>query len=158
LVGDSNTHTEYHHLSWRQRRAAPGITPTNGQETPMYYHDKRLQYPVKVEKPDPLFARQQWLAIIEDMGGLKEGLPVPNSFDQSKEAQEFSYMFMGTERNGTPVPPGRYSDGPSIDGKGQFHFRAFEPLGEEPVLGPARPDSGAQKEQMTSAPVTNSKT
>jgi Mn-containing catalase len=24
----------------------------------MYYFDKRLQYPVKVEKPDPIFARQ----------------------------------------------------------------------------------------------------
>lgn len=23
----------------------------------MYYHDKRLQYPVRVETPDPLFAR-----------------------------------------------------------------------------------------------------
>ena len=33
----------------------------------MYYHDKRLQYPVKVEKPDPLFARQLQQAI----GGIE---------------------------------------------------------------------------------------
>ena len=29
----------------------------------MYYFDKRLQYPVKVEKPDPIFARQLQQAI-----------------------------------------------------------------------------------------------
>ena len=29
----------------------------------MYYFDKRLQWPVKVEKPDPLFARQLQQAI-----------------------------------------------------------------------------------------------
>ncbi len=33
----------------------------------MYYHDKRLQYPVKVDKPDPLFARQLQQAI----GGIE---------------------------------------------------------------------------------------
>src|ERR1700709_200584 len=29
----------------------------------MYYHDKRLQWPVEVESPDPLFARQLQQAI-----------------------------------------------------------------------------------------------
>src|SRR5437868_2593029 len=32
-------------------------------EPRMYYFDKRLQYPVKVEKPDPIFARQLQQAI-----------------------------------------------------------------------------------------------
>src|SRR5206468_6030585 len=67
-----------------------------------------------------------------------------------------AYMFMGTERNAAPLQPGRYCEGPSLDGQGSFSFRAgFEPLGEEPVLGPARPDSGAQVEQMNEPPVTN---
>jgi Mn-containing catalase len=65
-------------------------------------------------------------------------------------------MFMGTERNGTPIEPGPYCEGPSPDGKGTFDFRSFEPLGQEPVLGPARPDSEAQAEQIVDAPVTNS--
>ena len=120
-------------------------------------HDTGMQEMLRFLIARDTMHQQQWLAVIEDLGGLRESLPVPNSFDQSKEAQEFSYMFMGTERSGTPVTPGRYSEGPSIDGRGQFHFKAFEPLGEEPVLGPARPDSGAQKEQMTEPPVTNSK-
>ncbi len=73
-------------------------------------HDKGMQDMLSFLIARDTMHQQQWLAIIEDMGGLKQGLPVPNSFDTSKEAQEFSYMFMGTERNGTPVPPGRYSE------------------------------------------------
>ncbi|MGN6551293.1 MAG: manganese catalase family protein [Pararhizobium sp.] len=92
--------------------------------------------------------QQQWLAVIEEMGGHEGTLPIPNSFDQSKEKREFSYMFMGTERNGTPPPEGRFTSGPSLDGKGEFEFKTFEPLGEEPVLGPARKGSGAQAEQI----------
>ncbi len=102
--------------------------------------------------------QQQWLAVIEELGG-DASLPIPNSFDRSKEATEFSYMFMGTERNGAPVQPGRYSEGPSLDGRGEFTSRpGFEPLGDEPVLGPARPDSAAQVEQMQEPPVTNALT
>jgi Mn-containing catalase len=98
--------------------------------------------------------QQQWLAVIEEMGDA--ALPIPNSFDRNKEATEFSYMFMGTERNAAPLQPGRYCEGPSLDGQGEFSFRAgFEPLGDEPVLGAARPDSGAQVEQMNKPPVTN---
>jgi Mn-containing catalase len=91
--------------------------------------------------------QQQWLAVVEELGG-PNALPVPNSFDQSKEKQEFSYMFVATNREGIPPEPGRWNDGPSIDGKGRFFVQQGEPLGDEPVLGPARPDSGAQREQM----------
>jgi Mn-containing catalase len=98
--------------------------------------------------------QQQWLAVIEELGG-SAALPIPNSFDRTSEAQDFAYMFMGTERSGQPVPPGPYSEGPSPDGKGTMSFQAFEPLGQEPILGPARPDSGAQAEQMADAPQTN---
>lgn len=102
--------------------------------------------------------QQQWLAIIEELGGVNQ-LPIPNSFDRSNEAAEFAYMFMGTERNGTPPEPGRYSEGPSLDGQGQFTAHpGFEPLGEVPNLGPARPDSAAQREQMNQEPQTNALT
>jgi Mn-containing catalase len=33
--------------------------------------------------------QQQWLAVIEDIGGTS-ALPIPNSFDRTKEAQEFA--------------------------------------------------------------------
>jgi Mn-containing catalase len=91
--------------------------------------------------------QQQWLAVIEELGG-NSVLPIPNSFDQSLENEKFSYVVMGTERGGKKPPAGRFSTGPSIDGKGKFSATAFEPLGEEPVLGPAPPMSGAQAEQI----------
>jgi Mn-containing catalase len=91
--------------------------------------------------------QQQWLAVIEEMGG-PAALPVPNSFDQSLEKSEFSYAFMGTSVNGEPPPEGRFTTGPSLDGKGQFSSIQSTPMGEEPVLGPARDGSGAQAEQI----------
>ncbi|MXP62680.1 catalase [Roseomonas sp. M0104] len=91
--------------------------------------------------------QQQWLAAIEELGGAR-ALPIPNSFDQSKEKQEFSYVFLGTDRDGVPPPEGRFTTGPSLDGKGQFSVMQNMPLGDEPVLGPAREGSGAQAEQI----------
>jgi Mn-containing catalase len=92
--------------------------------------------------------QQQWLAVIEDMGGREASLPIPNSFDQAQEKTEYSYVFLGSSADGTPPPAGRFNEGPSLDGKGQFSAAQNRPLGEVPVLGPARPDSGAQREQM----------
>src|SRR3712207_1210174 len=90
--------------------------------------------------------QQQWLAAIEELGG-SAALPIPNSFDQSQERQEFSYVFVTTAADGSQ-PQGRFTSGPSIDGKGAFTAEQIQPMGEEPVLGPARPDSAAQSEQM----------
>jgi Mn-containing catalase len=94
--------------------------------------------------------QEQWLAVIEEVGG-SAALPIPNSFPQSEEKQEFSYVFLVNNKDGTPPPVGRYCDGPSLDGRGTFTVAQNRPLGEEPVLGPARQSSGAQKEQMASS-------
>jgi Mn-containing catalase len=91
--------------------------------------------------------QQQWLAAIEDLGGKEAQLPIPNSFPQAEEDQERSYQFFVTSLDGT-YPEGRWTQGPSLDGKGEFTVFRAEPMGEEPVLGPARPDSGAQAEQI----------
>jgi Mn-containing catalase len=92
--------------------------------------------------------QNQWLGVIEDLGGPAAAMPVPNSFDQSLEKSEFSYVYMGTNVNGEPPPSGRFNTGPSIDGKGEFSVIQSTPMGEEPVLGPAREGSGAQAEQI----------
>jgi Mn-containing catalase len=92
--------------------------------------------------------QQQWLAVIEDLGGLEATLPMPNSFDQSQETGEFSYAFFATEASGAEPPAGRWTQGPSMDGKGEFSVFKNKPMGEEPVLGPARPDSGAESQQI----------
>lgn len=86
---------------------------------------------------------QHWLAVVEEIGA-EASLPIPNSFDRSKEATEFSYTFIGAQRGSGPLQAGRYCEGPSLDGKGTFTFRGgLEPRGQEPALGPSRPESGA---------------
>ena len=92
--------------------------------------------------------QQQWLAVVEELGGYEGNLPIPNSFPQSKEHEKFNYNFFATTRDGSPPPAGRWTGGPSLDGKGEFTVVQNEPMGDVPNLGPARPDSGAQTQQM----------
>ncbi|MFC6791414.1 manganese catalase family protein [Methylobacterium komagatae] len=91
--------------------------------------------------------QQQWLAVIEELGGHQGALPIPNSFPQEKEDTANAYNFYVSSVDGT-TPEGRWTQGPSLDGKGTYTTYKNKPMGEEPVLGPARPDSGAQLEQM----------
>jgi Mn-containing catalase len=92
--------------------------------------------------------QNQWMAAIEELGGPQEQLPIPNSFPQEEENQEFSYVYLGFLRDGSQPVQGRWSEGESIDGNGTFSSRPMEPMGEEPQLGRAKPNSGAQSGQM----------
>jgi Mn-containing catalase len=93
--------------------------------------------------------QQQWLAVVEELG-REASLPIPNSHPQSEEHRQFSYVFLGTMKDGSPPPQGRWTSGPSLDGKGTFTAEVARPHGQEPKLDPPRPGSGAQSEQMTS--------
>jgi Mn-containing catalase len=94
--------------------------------------------------------QQQWLAVIEELG-VTDQLPIPNSHPQSEEHREFSYVFVDP-RVGEAMPlEGRFTEGPSIDGKGEFTVRMAEPHGREPSLAPPDPRGGAQTEQLTPA-------
>ncbi|MEZ0497432.1 manganese catalase family protein [Sphingomonas sp. IW22] len=95
------------------------------------------------------YHQQQFMAVIEELGGLEGNLPIPNSFPQENENREFAYVQLGFNRDGTPPPAGRWSEGPSLDGKSQYSHRPMEPLGGEPQLAPPRPGGGAQTQQMT---------
>ncbi|WP_274423176.1 manganese catalase family protein [Chelativorans sp. YIM 93263] len=92
--------------------------------------------------------QNQWMAAIEEMGGLEEVMPIPNSFPQDQENQDFNYSYLGFQQDGSEPVQGRWSEGESIDGNGQFSSQPMEPVGEEPQLGRARPNSGAQAEQL----------
>lgn len=92
--------------------------------------------------------QQQWLAVIEELGGMEKQLPIPNSTPQEHEATEHSYYFLNTSLD-EPTPEGRWTSGNSLDGRSEFSAREkVEPTGQKPDLGKARPDSAAQKEQM----------
>jgi Mn-containing catalase len=92
--------------------------------------------------------QNQWLAALEELGGSTGVFPIPNSFPQEQENQEFNYAYLGFQQDGSPSAAGRWSEGPSVDGKGEFVTASMKPLGSQPVLGPALPNSGAQAEQM----------
>lgn len=93
--------------------------------------------------------QNQWLAVIEELGGTS-ALPVPNSHPQSEEHRRFSYVFVDPRVGPDAVPlEGRFTSGPSLDGKGTFSIEGAVPLGGEPVLAPPKPGAGAQAEQMT---------
>ncbi|NWO57278.1 manganese catalase family protein [Chromohalobacter israelensis] len=94
------------------------------------------------------YHQQQWLAVIEELGGFEKQLPIPNSTPESHEATEHSYYYLNTLTDKHP-PQGRWSHGPSLDGRAEYSAKEQpEPLGQEPSLGKAREGSGAQEEQI----------
>lgn len=95
------------------------------------------------------YHQQQFLAVIEEMGGMAANLPIPDSTPEAHQNSEFAYVQLGFNRDGSPPPQGRWSEGPSLDGKAEFSARPMEPLGQEPKLAPPRPDAGAQRAQMS---------
>lgn len=92
--------------------------------------------------------QQQWLAVIEELGGMEAALPIPNSTPEDHEAAKHSYYFLNTSLD-RPTPEGRWTSGPSLDGRSEFSIQKQpKPEGQVPSLGKARPNSGAQNEQM----------
>ncbi len=94
--------------------------------------------------------QQQWLAALEETGSL-HSLPIPDSFPQHQENQDFNYSFLTTSvPDGPPPPEGRWSRGPSLDGRGQFTMQPARPLGGEPTLPSPPPESMSQSLQIQS--------
>lgn len=95
--------------------------------------------------------QNQWMAVLEELGGPLTVHPIPNSFPQSKENQDFNYSFVSTNINNDSQAMGRWTSGQSIDGKGSFRFEKAQPFGEVPVLGTPDKETHAQTEQMMDA-------
>lgn len=91
--------------------------------------------------------QNQWMAVIEDLGGVSENFPIPNSHPQEDQLEEFTYATLGFDADGEEPPAGRWSEGRSIDGRGTFSARPMEPIGDEPQLAPSPPNGGAQLSQ-----------
>jgi Mn-containing catalase len=91
--------------------------------------------------------QNQWLAVLEDLGGIEQVHPIPNSFPQARENSEFNYTFVSTRRDPLPNPDERWTNGPSIDRRNTFRFAPAEPAGATPALLAIEPDAHAQREQ-----------
>jgi len=92
--------------------------------------------------------QQQWLAVIEELGGYEGVLPIPNSFPQDQENQDFNYVYIDT-RIGDDAPPleGRFTSGESLDDNGEFSIQPAEPVGDKPQLAPPDPSTFPQTQQ-----------
>ncbi|GBF06648.1 catalase [Deinococcus aerius] len=95
--------------------------------------------------------QQQWLAVIEELGGHPGTLPIPNSFPVQEELREVSYDYVFTGIEGVQPPMGRFTQGPSLDGLGEFRVVAAQPRGQEPQLAPPLPEAYAESQQMMGA-------
>ena len=90
--------------------------------------------------------QEQWLAVLAELGASH--LPVPNSFPQSKENNEFNYSFLITTLDGVGSQEGQpWTSGLAPDGKGTFNMKMAAPLGPVPDLGFGRSDTFGEKEQ-----------
>lgn len=85
--------------------------------------------------------QQQWLAVIEELGGYTGALPIPNSFDHGQELKRFSHTFFSTAVDGIEPPAGGWTSGPSLDGKGEYRVERLRAMGEEPQLAPPIPQA-----------------
>jgi len=97
--------------------------------------------------------QNQWMAVLEELGGQKGAHPIPNSFPQKMENQEFNYAFVSTRINDDEgalerMKSARWGNGDSIDGKGKFEVKLADPIGGKPQLAPPDPRGHAQTEQM----------
>lgn len=91
--------------------------------------------------------QNQWMAAWEELGG-RENHPIPNNFPQEEELSEYNYTFYTTGKDDSVTPPtGRWTEGYSFDGKGQFDMKKMQPVGGKPDLGFASPDAAVQKGQ-----------
>lgn len=91
--------------------------------------------------------QNQWLAVLEELGGT-DNYPIPNSFDISKQPEPFGYTYYGTGVGDIQPPTGRFTSGPSMDGRSEFKVDKLTPQGEEPQLAPAMPQAHAQMQEM----------
>jgi Mn-containing catalase len=92
--------------------------------------------------------QQQWLAVLEELGGHHGNLPIPNSFPQDMENQDVSYVYFNNLVGDAPPPQGRWSEGRTLDGKDEFRMEPARPFGEQPKLAPPVPNGFAQDQQM----------
>ncbi len=83
--------------------------------------------------------QQQWLAVIEELGGMEGALPIPNSFPQSKEDGRHNYDFFDTGLPGWGTPQGRWTHGNGVWEKLAVPggIRTHGPRIRNPVLYPA---------------------
>ena len=92
--------------------------------------------------------QEQWLAVLEELGGLKGVHPIPNSFPQEEELQDYNYVFLGFKKRRL-----RAAAGPLVERREhRRQRRIYQPrhdaAGPRTQTRAAQAGLGAQNEQM----------
>jgi Mn-containing catalase len=83
--------------------------------------------------------QQQWLAVLEELGP-EMATNAPGDYENEPAYQGYAYGFFDHLMDRSVDPGARFTSGPSLDGKGEFHLEHPAPaLGEEPKLQKAPP-------------------
>jgi len=90
--------------------------------------------------------QNQWMAVLEELG--PDTHPIPNSFPASKQVEEVAYTFFSTSLTDEGAPLARWTQGRSVDGKGEFNWKRATPMGDVPQLSDPDATTHAQTEQM----------
>jgi Mn-containing catalase len=84
--------------------------------------------------------QMQWLAAIEELGGVGSLLPIPQQAQSEPDHEKYAYAVMAYSQDpaDTTTGTGPWATGPATDGRGQFTYVA-EPfaVGREANLAPA---------------------
>ncbi|WP_129112969.1 manganese catalase family protein [Halegenticoccus tardaugens] len=87
--------------------------------------------------------QNQWLTVLQDLGETDdpfEVFPIPDSFPDAEENEEFNYAFMTTDVDGGSDSDAPWTQGTSMDGEGRFsHVRQRDLAGGDPDIGAPDP-------------------
>ncbi|ELZ29775.1 manganese containing catalase [Halogeometricum pallidum JCM 14848] len=75
--------------------------------------------------------QNQWHSVLDS---FDDHLPVPASFPQEKENQDYNYTFMSTMREEREDPGQPWTTGPSHDGKSEYSYTSEQPDGGPPSV------------------------
>ncbi|SFR93263.1 Mn-containing catalase [Halomicrobium zhouii] len=89
--------------------------------------------------------QNQWLELLTELGDSEEPfdvLPIPDSFPDAEENEEFNYAFLSTNVEPTEDPEQPWTTGASPDGEGEFSYvRQLDLDGAPPDVGHAEAET-----------------
>lgn len=89
--------------------------------------------------------QNQWIQILKDLGDSEElfdVFPIPDSFPDEEENQEFNYSFMATDVEEQSDPEAPWTSGEAPDGEGTFSFINQQDVeGYDPGIQVSKPET-----------------
>lgn len=87
--------------------------------------------------------QNQWIQILKDLGDPADPydvVPIPDSFPDEAENQDFNYAFMSTNLEEQPDPETAWTTGTAPDGEGTFgYFTQHDLEGADPTVSKSDP-------------------